>query len=111
LTLDGGASAFLSARLGHARTFELAYLGQPLPAERALEWGLVNRVAADDDLDGTVAALAAQLAAGPPGSFAATKRLVNARYYDGLEQQLDDEAVLQQELLATEDHREGVAAF
>ena len=111
LTVDGGASALLSARLGHARAFELAFLGERLRAAQALEWGLVNRVVPDESLEAETFALAARLASGPPLSFAATKQLVNARYYAGLDQQLEDEAVLQQQLLASDDHREGVAAF
>jgi 2-(1,2-epoxy-1,2-dihydrophenyl)acetyl-CoA isomerase len=111
LTLDGGASALLSARLGHARTFELAYLGQRLAAARALEWGLVNQVVPDAELASAARGLASQLAAGPPLAFAATKRLVNACYYGGLDQQLEDEAALQEQLIASDDHQEGVAAF
>ena len=44
-----------------------------------------------------VGELAAKLAAGPPGSYAAIKRTINARAYDGFEELLDLEAVLQQE--------------
>jgi len=111
LTLDGGASALLAARLGHARTFELAFLADKLPATQALEWGLVNRVVPGESLQAESTAIAERLAAGAPLSFAATKQLVNARYYAGLEQQLDDEAVAQQQLITSDDHQEGVQAF
>jgi enoyl-CoA hydratase/carnithine racemase len=60
----------------------------------------VNRVVPDEQLDAEAGALAARLAAGPPRSFAATKRLVNALHHSGLEEQLEIEAVLQQELIA-----------
>jgi len=111
LGLDGGASAFLPARVGQARAFELAYLGERLPAERALEWGLVNRVVPDADLETEAGALAAKLAAGPPGSYAAIKQTINDQLYPRLIRQLDDEAVLQQERVASADFAEGVSAF
>ena len=111
LTLDGGASAFLAARLGHARAFELAFLGERLPAPRALEWGLINRVVPDSQLEAEAGALAAQLAAGPPGSYASIKQTINDRLYPGLERLLDDEAVLQQERARSADFLEGVVAF
>jgi 2-(1,2-epoxy-1,2-dihydrophenyl)acetyl-CoA isomerase len=111
LGLDGGASAFLPARIGHTRAFELAYLGERLPAPRALEWGLVNQVVPDADFESAVAELAARLAAGPPGSYATIKQTLNDQLYPRLEQQLDDEAVLQQERASSSDFMEGVLAF
>jgi len=111
LTLDGGASATLPARLGHARAFELAMLGERLPAEKALEWGLINRVVADGELDAAVDALAAKLAAGPPGSYAATKQLINEQLYGDFAAQLEAETVLQQQRATSSDFREGVLAF
>ena len=111
LGLDGGASLTLPARVGHARAFEMAYLGERLPASQALEWGLVNRVVPDSELEAAVGALAAKLAAGPPGSYANIKRTINSPVYDGLEQLLDLEAVLQQERGESKDFIEGVMAF
>src|SRR6478609_8488372 len=43
LGLDGGASQTLVERVGHARAFEIAYLGERIAAETALDWGLVNQ--------------------------------------------------------------------
>jgi len=111
LALDGGASTFLPARVGHARAFEMAYLGERLPAARALEWGLVNRVVPAGELGAEAGALAARLAAGPPGSYATIKRTINDQLYPRIEQQLDDEAVLQQERVESADAGEGLLAF
>ena len=58
-----------------------------------------------------VAELAARLAAGPPGSYAAIKRTINARMYDGFDELLDLEAVVQQERAESKDFMEGVMAF
>jgi 2-(1,2-epoxy-1,2-dihydrophenyl)acetyl-CoA isomerase len=111
LGLDGGASHTLTARLGHARAFEIAYLGERIPAERALEWGLVNEVHEDSALAPRVRELAAKLAAGPPASYAAIKRTINDRAYDGFEELLDLEARVQQGCAASADFFEGVLAF
>ena len=111
LGLDGGASLTLPLRGGHARAFEMVYLGERIPAAKALEWGLVNRVVADDQLDGAVAELASRLAAAAPGALATIKRTINARLYAGLDEVLDLEAVLQQERVESADFIEGVQAF
>jgi 2-(1,2-epoxy-1,2-dihydrophenyl)acetyl-CoA isomerase len=111
LGLDGGASLTLPARVGHARAFEIAYLGERIPAAQALDWGLINRVVPDTDLDASVAALGGRLAAGPPGSYAAIKRTINDRAYGAFPELLDLEAVLQQERAESADFKEGVLAF
>jgi 2-(1,2-epoxy-1,2-dihydrophenyl)acetyl-CoA isomerase len=89
----------------------MAYLGERIPAARALEWGLINRVVPDGELAGAAGALAAKLAAGPPGAHAAIKRSINERLYAGFEEALDLEAALQQERAGSGDFREGVLAF
>ncbi len=111
LGLDGGASATLAERVGHARAFEIAYLGERIPAATALEWGLVNRVVPDDELPTAASGLAAKLAAGPPGSYANIKRAINAHAYERFEAQLDLEAVLQQGRAQSADFMEGVLSF
>jgi 2-(1,2-epoxy-1,2-dihydrophenyl)acetyl-CoA isomerase len=111
LTLDGGASHTLPARVGHARAFEIAYLGERIAAAQALEWGLVNRVVPDGELAGAVGELSAKLAAGPPGSYAAIKRSINARAYAEFDDALELEAALQQERATSSDFGEGVMAF
>ena len=111
LGLDGGASMTLPARVGHARAFEMTYLGEKIPAEQAHDWGLVNRVVPDAELHDAAQALAARLAAGPPGSYANIKRTINRSAYDDFEELLDLEAVLQQERARSADFMEGVLSF
>jgi 2-(1,2-epoxy-1,2-dihydrophenyl)acetyl-CoA isomerase len=111
LGLDGGASQSLVARAGVARAFEIAYLGERISAEQALEWGLVNQVVDDDALAEAVSRLAGRLAAGPPGSYAAIKRTINAQAFDGFAELLELEAEVQQERAASKDFVEGVLAF
>jgi 2-(1,2-epoxy-1,2-dihydrophenyl)acetyl-CoA isomerase len=111
LVPDGGSTAFLPARVGYARAAEMAMLGERVPAEQALDWGLVNRVVPDDDLAGAGDALLQLLAQGPTTSYAGAKRLLNRRMYAGLAEQLDAEADQQREQGGTADFIEGVSAF
>ena len=50
LVPDGGSSFLIPERIGYARAIEMAMLGEKVPAPKALEWGLINRVVADDEL-------------------------------------------------------------
>ncbi len=111
LGLDGGASQSLVARVGQARALEMAFLGERIAAAQAQDWGIVNRVLADADLPAATDELAARLAAGPPGSYAAIKRTINARAYAGFAELLDLEAEVQQERAGSRDFLEGVTAF
>jgi 2-(1,2-epoxy-1,2-dihydrophenyl)acetyl-CoA isomerase len=111
LGLDGGASQSLVARVGHARAFEIAYLGDRIAADTAAGWGLINQAVEDTELEATVTALAGRLAAGPPGSYATIKRTINERAYAGFAELLDLEATAQQERAESKDFMEGVLAF
>ena len=108
---DGGSTLFVPARVGHARAAEMAMLGDRVPADQALQWGLVNRVFPDDAFDAGVATITNRLVAGPPRSLAGSKRALNAWLYARMDEQLELEAQIQQELARTDDFVEGVAAF
>jgi len=111
LAPDGGSSLFVPTRVGMARAAEMAMLGERLPASRALEWGMINRVVPDERLKEDVAALAARLAHGPTRSYAAAKRQLNNWLYARMAEQLELEARLQQEMSGSDDFLEGVMAF
>jgi 2-(1,2-epoxy-1,2-dihydrophenyl)acetyl-CoA isomerase len=111
LVPDGGSSAFVPARIGFTRATELAMLGERLPAPKALEWGLINRVASDAEFQAESEALLDRLAQGATRSYAGTKRQLNAWLYRGLDEQLELEAQVQREMTATADFVEGAMAF
>jgi 2-(1,2-epoxy-1,2-dihydrophenyl)acetyl-CoA isomerase len=111
LVPDGGSSLFVPSRVGLARAAEMALLGEAVPAAQALDWGLINRVVPDDAFPTEVAALRDRLAAGPTRSYAGTKRQLNQWLYTRMEEQLEFEAGIQQEMAASGDFAEGVAAF
>ena len=60
--------------LSRKHAMEMLLTGEPIGAAKALEWGLVNKVVALQELDSSVAELARNLAAKPPGTVAAGKR-------------------------------------
>ncbi|HEX2439618.1 MAG TPA: enoyl-CoA hydratase [Methylomirabilota bacterium] len=111
LVPDGGSSLLVPSRVGFARAAEMAMLGERVPARQALEWGLINRVVADDEFAAEVDALAERLATGPTTSYAGTKRQLNAWVYSRMDEQLALEASIQQEAAASGDFAEGVQAF
>jgi 2-(1,2-epoxy-1,2-dihydrophenyl)acetyl-CoA isomerase len=108
---DGGSTLFVPAAVGKARAFQMALLGERVPARQALEWGLVNYLYPDDRLMPEAEELAARLAAGPTRSYAGSKRALNRMLYPDLDGQLDLEAELQHALARTKDFQEGVLAF
>jgi 2-(1,2-epoxy-1,2-dihydrophenyl)acetyl-CoA isomerase len=89
----------------------MALLGEPLPAERALEWGLINRVVPDHKLLEEARELARNLARGPTRSYANSKRALNNSFMKIMDEQLDLEADIQGEMVKTSDFIEGVSAF
>jgi 2-(1,2-epoxy-1,2-dihydrophenyl)acetyl-CoA isomerase len=111
LAPDGGVAALVAARVGGGRAAEMALLGERVSASTALRWGLVNEVLPDLEFQLGADALLHRLATGPTRSYAGSKRQLNAWLYAGWEQQLELEARLQQELAASSDFAEGVAAF
>ncbi len=108
---DGGATATVAASVGRARAMRMALLGEALPAREAYDAGLVSHLAADDAFEETVAGVVARLAAGPPLSYAATKKAVNAATLPHLHESLERERTGQTVLLRTADVAEGMRAF
>lgn len=110
LTPDAGCTFLLPRAVGYKRAMELMLTNRVLGAEEALDWGLVNQVVDDDQVDETAAALAARLAAGPTGAFGGVKRLV-AEAEPGLETHLGRESRSIAGRGAGAEGREGIAAF
>jgi 2-(1,2-epoxy-1,2-dihydrophenyl)acetyl-CoA isomerase len=108
---DGGATFLLPRRVGWGRAMELSLMAEKLPADKALEWGLVNRLYDDEPaLMAGAMAIARQLAHGPR-SLALMRRAYWDSPSNSFEQQIDLEARLQRQAGRSEDFKEGVAAF
>jgi enoyl-CoA hydratase len=69
-------AALLPAAVGPARAAELLFSGEPITAERAAEWGLVNRVVPAPDLRQAVDAVVEGLLASAPAAIRLQKELV-----------------------------------
>jgi 2-(1,2-epoxy-1,2-dihydrophenyl)acetyl-CoA isomerase len=108
---DSGGTYTLPRAVGTARAMGLALFGDPLPADKAHEWGLIWDVIEDDQLAVAAKEKALSLAEGPTAGFAAVKEAMNASLGNSLDAQLDLERDLQRAAGRTRDYREGVAAF
>jgi len=108
---DCGGTWFLPQLLGPARAMALALTADPLPAEKAAEWGLIWKAVDDSALLTEAKALALRLAAFSPSAVAAIKKAVNAATHLSLDEALDNERDGQRELGYGDNFAEGVAAF
>jgi len=108
---DSGGTWALPRLVGQARALGLALTGEPLPADRAADWGLIWKAVDDDALDSEVDAIANKLASLPPLGLAAIKEMIRSSWQYSLDEELDRQAGTMRRLGFTEDYREGVAAF
>ncbi len=111
LTPDGSATYFLPRLIGRRRTLELMISNRMLTAAEALEWGIVNRVVPDDQLQEATEKLIAELAAGATGAFGATKALLLASATNSLESQMELETRSIADSARSQDAKEGIQAF
>lgn len=106
-----GGSQRLLRLCGRAAALELCLLGTPVTAQRALQLGIINEAVAADALDARVQALAAQLAQAAP---LALRGILDAIHVGGecaIGEGLEYESAQFGLMFATEDMREGTAAF
>ena len=108
---DGGSTLFVPAAVGKARAFQMAFLGERIEAQKALDWGLINAVHPDDELMDEANALVERFAGGPTRAYASAKKALNSMIYPNLDEQLEVEMELQHALGRTEDFIEGAVAF
>jgi 2-(1,2-epoxy-1,2-dihydrophenyl)acetyl-CoA isomerase len=108
---DSGGTWVLPRLVGQARALGLALTGDPLPADKAEEWGLIWKAADDEALDSEVDAIAEKLATLPPLGLAEIKKMIRASWAHTLDQELIHQRDAMRHLGFTEDYREGVAAF
>jgi enoyl-CoA hydratase/carnithine racemase len=108
---DMGAAYLLPRLVGLGRASELLLLGDTLPAERAEQWGLVNRLVDEGTATEVALELARRLAAGPTHAYAQTKALLSRELDMGLSAAVELEAVTQALLMTGADYREFYEAF
>ena len=111
LVPDSGGTWFLPRLAGAARAMGLALLADKLPAEEAERWGIIWKAVDDARLMDEASSIARKLAEGPTRAYGLIKKALYASASNTLDAQLDLERDLQREAGASEDYREGVAAF
>lgn len=111
LAPDSAVSLFLPALIGMSRATEAAFTNEPISAQQALNWGLVNRLVPAKILDASALKMAKSLAMGPVHAMGLAKRDFNKAIYPHLEQVLDYEAHIQEIAHLRPEHQEGVRAF
>ena len=108
--LAGSGALRLTRLIGPARAKELLFTGETLADERALAWGLVNRVVEGSALE-AARTLARTIAARGPLSNRLAKTLVDAAQDGPLDAALSAATVAQQRIFDSDDLHEGAAAF
>ncbi len=101
----------LAHYIGRNRTLDMLVLGEDVGGEHARDIGLVSRVIPDADFDAEVARLAARVAGGAPITFRAVKEAIRAQYWQTPDEAQRLETRWAEIGAASEDFREGVAAF
>lgn len=111
LAPDSAVSLFLPALIGLGRATEAAFTNEPITAQQALSWGLVNHIVPSHLLQASAFQMAQALAMGPTHVMGLAKRDFNKAMYPNLEQVLDYEAHIQEIARFGAEHKEGVSAF
>ena len=111
LSGDYGASWFLTRLVGTAKARELLFTAARVTSEQALALGIANRVVPQDALEREAAALAREIAAGPPIALRYMKENLNRALESSLEACLDTEAERMVAGAFTEDYVEAMQAY
>jgi 2-(1,2-epoxy-1,2-dihydrophenyl)acetyl-CoA isomerase len=111
LVPDGGASWMLQRLIGRARAAEMMMLGERVLADKALEWGMIHKVIADEALDDAAFALAERLAAGPTVALGLMRRALHGAAESDYATAMLAEAKAQQQARGSRDSMEGGMAF
>jgi 2-(1,2-epoxy-1,2-dihydrophenyl)acetyl-CoA isomerase len=111
LSVDFGASWLLPRFIGIHRAKELAFFADIYSAQEAAEFGVVNRVVPDDELDAFVTGWAERLAAGPTLALSMTKSMLNNSLGLSMDQALEEESRSQSVNFPSDDTKEALAAF
>lgn len=111
LVPDAGSTYFLPRMVGRARAAAMMMTGEPLPAERALEFGIISEITEPDDLIPRARNIAGKLAAMPTQALFSIRKLLDSSENNTLAKQLEAEAIAQQAAGHSRDFMEGITAF
>lgn len=111
LSPDGSSTYYMPRKIGDRRARELMLTNRVLSAAEALDWGVVNRVVADDQVLDEAQQLAAKLAQGPTQAYGQVKALLDGSFNQSLESQMELEARGIAAMISGPDGQEGLHAF
>jgi 2-(1,2-epoxy-1,2-dihydrophenyl)acetyl-CoA isomerase len=111
LAPDGGAAYLLARKVPFNIAKQVLLFGEELSAVEAHRIGLANKVVPDGDLAAETAAWAQRLAQGPTRALAAAKAMLNQALDVDRSEAFRTEAMFVEQVAATEDVAEGMAAF
>ena len=111
MALDGGTSWTLPRLVGTRRAKQMAYFGDPVDAATALDWGLINEVFPDDELEAAGLEWGQRLATGPTTALSLIKRLIDGSDGSSFDETIEDEARAQHIAFTTKDIQEGIGSF
>jgi enoyl-CoA hydratase/carnithine racemase len=101
----------ISRAVGRKRALELLLTGDPIDADTACEWGLINRVVPPEELEDAVTELVAKVARSSP----LTVRIGKEAFYEQVELDEHDAYELTRSVMTTNaqagDAQEGMSAF
>jgi enoyl-CoA hydratase len=111
LVAAGGALLRLPRRMPYHVVMELALTGDPLPAERFHEFGLVNRLAEPGAAVDVALELASAIGRNGPLAVAASKRILQEQFDWPTSEMFERQGAISGPVLVSEDAKEGAAAF
>ena len=111
LATDSAVSLMLPTIIGLGRAAQATFFNEPVSAEQALDWGLLNAIVPANQLEQVALDWATKLAKGPIYAMGISKRDFNKAVLPNLEEVLDYEAHNQEIAGSGPEHKEGLAAF
>lgn len=111
LISDGGGLYFLPRLIGTYRTKELLFSAEPITANEAHSYGIVNHVYPLDEFEAKANEFVTKIASGPVTAYGFMKKIADSSLTSSLDEILEQERINQATVVSTEDHQEGVQAF
>ncbi|WP_202742493.1 enoyl-CoA hydratase [Acinetobacter calcoaceticus] len=111
LVPEAGSSYILPRLLGFARASEIILLGEKFSAQQAKNYGLVNNVCEENELDQFVEDTATKLANKPSQALQLSKKLLRDMPIDDLLNRIDHESTIFSHCLQGEEFKEALSAF
>ncbi len=110
LVPEAASSLLLPRAVGHRRAAEMLLLGEPVDAQTALRWGLVNQVVDDAVLLDAALGLVARVISRPATALLMTKRLLRGDPAS-LAQRVREEGVMFSSQLQSPEFQQAASAF